>query len=175
MLWMGRFGEFQEGKAFLQEKYNCGFVLNIDWFQAYKYKTCSIGVIYLVILNLPRQVKFKRESVILVGLIPGPCEPPKTVNTYLTPLVYELLSLWDGIRCKMPSMKENVMVRCALLCEACDLPAGRKVCGFLSYMANLGCSRCYIKFTGGFGSRNFSGLVDSQRTNECHRRDVQEI
>ena len=32
------------------------------------------------------------------------------------------------------------MIRCALLGIGCDLPAGRKVCGFLSHFTNLGCS-----------------------------------
>lgn len=49
-------------------------------------------------------------------------------------------------------------IRCALLCVACDLPAGRKVCGFLSHNARLGCSRCWKRFPGGVGSMDFSGF-----------------
>ena len=49
----------------------------------------------------------------------------------------------------------EVMVRAALLAVACDLPAGRKVCGFLSHSANLGCSRCYCSFSEGGLQRNY--------------------
>ena len=82
-----------------------------------------MGVIYLAIMNLPRAIRFKRENIILIGVIPGPSEPPLTVNTYLTPLVTELLSLWRGIPFKIHNADTQV-VRCALLCVACDLPAG---------------------------------------------------
>ena len=73
---------------------NCTcLVSNIDWFQSFKHINYSIGVIFVVILNLPRAVRYKRKNLIIVGLIPGPTEPPKTVNTYLAPLVSDLLSL----------------------------------------------------------------------------------
>ena len=38
---------------FLSECYNYGLLLNIDWLQPYKYIQYSVGVVYLVILNLP--------------------------------------------------------------------------------------------------------------------------
>ena len=37
-------------------------------------------------------------------------------------------------------------VCCALLCVSCDLPALRKVCGFTSYSALHGCSKCMKVF-----------------------------
>ena len=62
------------------------------------------------------------------------------------------------------------------MCVGCDLPAGRKACGFLSYTANLGCSRCYCNFgTGIVGKRDYSGFDRdnwSLRSNEKHRDDV---
>ena len=50
------------------------------------------------------------------------------------------------------------IVRCALLSAACDLPAGRKLCGFLSFNARLGCSRCWKEFPGCVGNQDFSGF-----------------
>ena len=50
------------------------------------------------------------------------------------------------------------IVRCALLCVSCDLPAGRKVCGFLGHGAHIGCSRCLKRFSGGIGAMDFSGF-----------------
>lgn len=50
----------------------------------------------------------------------------------------------------------EVKVRCALVCVACDLPAGRKTCGFLSYNAHFGCSHCWKEFPGPVGSVDFS-------------------
>ena len=38
-------------------------------------------------------------------------------------------------------------LKAGLLCVACDIPAARKVCGFLGHMAKLGCSKCTKEFT----------------------------
>ena len=151
------------GEPFLASSRSIGVILNIDWFQRFKHRQYSIGVQYLVILNLPREVRYKRENLILIGLIPGPVEPPK--NIYLAPLITNLLSLWHGIPFN------NSVVRCALLCIACDLPAGRKTCGFLSHTANLGCSRCYCEFsTGVFGVRDYTqGSIDCNGDNDQMR------
>ena len=163
------------GNAFLATKNSIGFMLNIDWFQPYKHRIYSIGVIYLAIMNLPRSIRFKMENIIIVGLLPGPKEPSKNINSYLTPLVCELLSLWDGVSLQTYNAGTQIF-RCALLCAACDLPAGRKTCGFLSYTANLGCSRCYCNFgTGVFGKKDYSGFQRENwivRSNKKHREDV---
>ena len=79
-------------------------------------------------MNLPRTV---RKNVVLIPA------PSHDINTLLGPLVDELINLWEGVTMEISS----VVVRCALLCCACDLPVGRKVCGFLSHSASLGCSK----------------------------------
>ena len=100
-------------------------MLNVDWFQPYKRTTCSVGAIYLTIMNLPRSVRFKRENVILVGILPGPHEPHHDINHYIKPLVDELNVLWVGqkMNIQTDSGVSPEVVRCALLCIACDLPA----------------------------------------------------
>ena len=129
-------------------------MLNVDWFQPFENFAYSVGVIYLVILNLPHTTRYKRENIILVGVIPGPSEPSLNINTYLEPLVDELLKLWRGVQIEMPN-SNNLLVRGALVAVSCDLPAGRKVCGFLSHSASLGCSRCYTEFLEGFAVQNY--------------------
>lgn len=46
-------------------------------------------------------------------------------------------------------------VHCTLLCVTCDLPAGRKVCGF---QPCHGCSRCIKFFPGTVDQMDFSGF-----------------
>ena len=67
------------GQPFLSEKYTYGFMINVDWFQPFKHRQYSVGVIYVVLMNLPREIRFKRENVIIVDLIPGPTEPPEVI------------------------------------------------------------------------------------------------
>lgn len=65
----------QENTSFLDTPGNLLFMLNVDWFQPFLHTQYSVGVIYLVIQNLPRAVRFKPENVIIVSTIPGPKEP----------------------------------------------------------------------------------------------------
>ena len=69
-----------ESIPFLAHPYSLAFAMNIDWFQPYKWTESSVGAIYLTVLNLPYHLRFKREFVILVGIILGPREPKRDIN-----------------------------------------------------------------------------------------------
>ena len=153
-------------------------MINVDWFQPYKHTVYSVGVIYLSILNLPRSLRFKRKNILLIGIIPGPSEPKHNINSFLDSLVDELANFWKGITFKIRkgSSVFNQLVRCALLCCSCDLPAGRKVCGFLGHSDNLGCSKCLKLFPGSVGKKNYSGFdrpTWTPRKNNVHRENVE--
>lgn len=125
--------EFQvhDGLPFLSCPLSFAFTINLDWFQPFKHSTYSIGAIYMTVLNLPRNLRNKQENVLLVGLLPGPSEP-SNINGFLEPLVNELNEFWQGKELKIYNELDKMLVRCALLCASCDLPAGRKLCGLLS-------------------------------------------
>ncbi len=79
---------------------------------------------------------------------------------------------------KIHSVAQLQMVRCALLCCTCDLPAGKKACGFLCHSALRGCSRCLKVFPGGVGCKDYSGFKRDEwqpRTDKQHRSAVSEI
>ena len=139
--------EFQhfKGAPFLALPFAFAYILNIDWFQPFTHTVASIGVVYLTIINLPRYLRYKRENVILVGIIPGPHEPKLHINTFLRPLVNELLEFWDGVKLSIHTSSGvgEYLVKGAILCVACDIPAGRKTCGFVGHTANLGCSKVF--------------------------------
>ena len=147
------------GRSFLSEQLNFGLRMNVDFFQPYKHIQYSLGAIYVTIFNLPRGMRSKPESTLLVRLIPGPHEPRHDMNTFMEPFVVDLLRFWDGVELNVPFLQCRKLIRCALLCVACDIPAGRKVWGVLSHNSHLGCSRCLKQFTGTVGSMNFSGFA----------------
>ena len=160
-----------DNQPFLSEEFTYGLLLNLDWFQPFKHVQYSVGAIYLSILNLPRQLRYKQEFTLLVGIMPGPKEA-KNINSYLEPLVEELFEFWVGKHLNTHGSSLKKLVKCALLGVACDLPAGRKVCGFLSYNARYGCTRCFKAFEGGVGNQDYSGFNRSswqRRTPDQHR------
>ena len=82
---------------YLKKYRNLARLINFDWFQPYENVSHSVGVIYLALVNLPREIRFRKENVIIIGIIPGPKEPKGNINFYLKPLVEELLDLWNGV------------------------------------------------------------------------------
>jgi len=76
----------------------------------------------------------------LIGIIPGPHEPKLHINSFLKPLVDELQDFWAGVKLTVctESCKITENVKTAILCVTCDMPAGRKTCGFLGHTATFG-------------------------------------
>ncbi len=132
-----------------------GIMINLDWFQPFESSVYSCGAIYGVICNLPREIRFKKENMLTLGLLPGPNEVKlHKINHYLSPIVDELLEFWNGI--EIPAAEK--IIRLALICCSNDIPAARKLCGHIS--ATMSCHRCYKKANSNGNKLNFGGFDD---------------
>jgi len=83
-------------KFFTHEKAdsNLGIMINLDWFQPFESLVYSCGAIYGIICNLPHDIRFKKENILTLGLLPGPNEVKlERINHYLAPIIDELLEL----------------------------------------------------------------------------------
>ena len=153
--------------------------MNVDWFEPFERGVYSVGAIYLTIQNLPRHERYKPENIIIVGILPGPKEPKKCINSYLTPLVLELKEAWSIGFSTVAAQNIPVCIKLALTCVACDIPATRKVCGFLSHNATLGCNKCLKRFDVQFGKPTNSSGYDRNNwvllSKEQHHNCVEEI
>jgi hypothetical protein len=152
------------------------FSLCVDFFNPLSNKQAgkkvSIGIISLACLNLPPDERYKPENMFLAGIIPGPKEPPlNLLNHYLTPIVNDLLELWEpGVRfSRTYNHPTGRTVRCALIAVVCDLPAARKLGGFASFHHQHFCSVCHCtKFKEGYGSTDYESW--HRRTDsECRK------
>ena len=135
-------------------------MINLDWFQPYDGTIHSTGVIYAAICNLPRDIRFKRENLLILGLLPGPNEVSlHKINHYLAPIVDELESLWNGIILnRTDDCLNGKKIRAALILVSCDVPAARKICGHIS--ALVSCHRCEKKANYENRQHNFAGMDD---------------
>ena len=135
-------------------------MLNLDWFQPYDSTVYSVGVIYAAICNLPRDMRFKRENLLTLGLLPGPSEVSlHKINHYLAPIVDELESLWYGVTLNRTyEYPEGKDIRVALILVSCDVPAARKIYGHVSVLVS--CHRCEKKANYENRQHNFAGMDD---------------
>ena len=67
--------------SFLSSPYCYMLSINVDWFQPFVHTEYSLGAIYLTIQNLPRELRYKEDNILLVGLLPGPSEPILPVSS----------------------------------------------------------------------------------------------
>jgi hypothetical protein len=51
--------------------YELALQLNADAFQPYRKSQYSMTAVYAVVLNLPREIRYQEENIILLALIPG--------------------------------------------------------------------------------------------------------
>ena len=171
--------KWRDGSEFnLERRY--GLMLNVDWFQPFKRRSdYSVGVIYFVVLNLPRSERFKFQNVILGGIIPSLDSEPK-LATFLRPYGDELNGLWKGGLIYTSLSPVPLKVFAALICVAADIPATHKVCGFVGHSAYRACSKCFKYFPGGFGEKkDFSGFHDRfswpKRDGLTHKRNCEKV
>ncbi|EUC56296.1 transposase family Tnp2 protein, partial [Rhizoctonia solani AG-3 Rhs1AP] len=78
--------------------FGTSFTLSTDWFQPTREGNYSVGACYISLNNLPRHLRFLRENICLVLIMPGPKEPSDyALDQMLAPLIQELLQLKQGV------------------------------------------------------------------------------
>ncbi|CAB4439852.1 unnamed protein product [Rhizophagus irregularis] len=139
--------------------FHLGIMINLDWFQPFELSSYSCEAIYGVICNLPCKIRFKKENMLVLGLLPGLREIKlHKINYYFALIVDDLLELWEN-GFDLPSSDKHPngkKIRLAIICCSNDIPAARKLCGHISALA--GCYRCHKRAKG--QRANFGGFDD---------------
>ncbi len=180
--------EVQDDYGFFANDHDMGLLMNFDFFQPFKNRNKSVGVIYLALLNLPRSIRYHSSNMIVAGIIPSldyidhtgkTKHEPKSMNNFLRPLVDELNELWRiGRPIDTFEHPNGVLMHAMLLCVSCDSPASRKLVGFLSHSALKGCTKCYHEFKGKVGEKTYHGYEKhlwEPRDNNTHRKHCNAI
>ena len=156
------------------------FSLSVDFFNPLGNKQAgkkiSIGLITLVCLNLPPHLRYRSENMYLAGIIPGPNEPPAmAINHFLRPIVDNFVTMWShGIHYShTDGYRNGRIVRCAIVCVVCDLPAARKTAGFVSFSHNHFCAICECTLKAN-GYDDLNPLSWKWRTNRSCRHSAKQ-
>ena len=77
-------------------------------------------------------------------IIPEPINPKNKTDVYLRPLIDELKMQWDGVQTYDISMRQNFVIRAALMLTVKDFPTLRMLSGWSTYGV-LSCAVCMEK------------------------------
>lgn len=82
-----------------------------------------------------------------------------SINIFVKLFVNELEEVWSkGFEVFLVYIKKSVIVKLVVMCVGCDVFVIRKLCGFLGYIVNLGCLKCYKEFFGIVGNKDYFGF-----------------
>ncbi|CCO36813.1 hypothetical protein RSOLAG1IB_12102 [Rhizoctonia solani AG-1 IB] len=134
--------------------FGLSFSLNTDWFQPTREGNYSVGACYLVLNNLPRHLRFLRENICLVLVMPGPKEPNDyALDQMLSPLIEELLELKQGVTINVrvrddPPVYQDRLIHGELSQHIADLIARIKMGGGAGLKSELNfCLYCRARLS----------------------------
>lgn len=118
---------------------NVSFIMNTDGVAIFRSSKVSMWPIWLVVNELPPELRFSKSHMLLAGL--WYAEEKPTMTSFLRPLVEEISILHkEGILVNTP---DGPLRSCAiLLCTTLDLPAKASVANMKQWNGEYGCSVC---------------------------------
>ncbi|CAE7227515.1 unnamed protein product, partial [Rhizoctonia solani] len=150
-----------EGDRFFNSPTDIALGLSTDGFTLFKRRKrgrSTAWPILIVNYNLPPSSRVRLENLICVGVIPGP-KQCKDINSFLVPLLDELLELERGVLSIQVSPNANTadfnpnapgihfVLRAFLIILFGDIPAVSKLLNMKGHNAKTPCRMCYIQGT----------------------------
>lgn len=108
-------------------------------------KKRSVGLVLMVCLNLPPDIRYDLQNVYVTGMIPGPKEPAlEAINHFIRPIATDLKEHYSpGIYiAKTHKYPRGRKVRSAVPITSMDIPASRAWGGIGSQSHTIFCSFC---------------------------------
>jgi hypothetical protein len=98
-----------------------------------------------------------QDNIICIGAIPGP-HSPKDINSFLQPLINELIKLAKGVKA-VDIVCEEVFSLCVhVIAAGGNIPAISKLLEFIGHNGQFPCWICMIQSVAGCTSKNSSHL-----------------
>lgn len=133
----------QQGHRFFSDSRDIALGLSTDGFCPFKRGQQTAWPFILFNYNLPPEIRFHLKNIICVGVAPGP-ELPKDIDSFLFPLVQELLQLEKGISAFDIRQNEPFVLHAYLLLAFGDMPAVAKLMHMKGHNGKHPCRMCNI-------------------------------
>lgn len=133
---------------FFEDDRELALGLSLDGMCPFKRRKNSCWPIILINYGLPPEVRTHLHNIICTGVIPGP-RSPKDLNSFLQPLIDELLELAKGVEAVDVLREELFVLRAHLIPIFGDIPAITKALDFIGHNGLYPCRFCMIMATPG--------------------------
>jgi hypothetical protein len=128
---------------FFAEDTDIALGLSTDGFAPFKKRSQTAWPLLIFNYNLPPDIRFHLEHVICLGVVPGP-RKPHSFDSFLWPLVEELLRLEMGIAAFDGLSNKAIALRAFLILVFGDIPAISMVMKMKGHGAVSPCRFCKI-------------------------------
>jgi hypothetical protein len=108
--------------TFFQDTRDMAFGFSTDGYAPFRKRSKTAWPLLLYNYNLPPEVRFHLENILCVGVVPGP-KKPHDFDSFIWPLVQELVQLQAGVSAFDAVKKERFTLRAHLLVVFGDMPA----------------------------------------------------
>ena len=162
---------------------NLSLTWNVDGTPIFKSSKFSLWPLYLIVNELPYNLRMLKENTLFAGLWFGEIKP--NMQLFLKPLVKELSRLeTSGIKVSSPLYPQPFVSRVILLAGTCDLPAKCLVLNSVQFNGYYGCSKCLQPgITWNTSARghvhvypyDVSDPSGPKRTKLQHKRDIKRV
>ena len=131
-------------QKYFADPHDIALGLTTDGFAPWRRRKYTAWPILLVNYNLPPEIRNHQKNMIAVSVIPGP-KKPKDINSFLYPLIEELLTLANGVRAYDANMEELFCLRAFLMVAFGDIPAVSLLLKMKGHNVIVPCCICNIQ------------------------------
>jgi hypothetical protein len=132
------------GTKYFADPRDLALGLSTDGYAPFKKRKKTAWPILLFNYNLPPDVRFHQDEVLCVGVVPGP-KKPIDFDSFLWPLVEELLDLELGVTAWDAAKQEQFTLRAHLLLVFGDMPAVAMMMRMKGHNGLCPCRFCHIR------------------------------
>ena len=130
--------------TYFSDPHDLALGLTTDGFAPWKRRKYTAWPLLIINYNLPPDKRFHKKHIIALSVIPGP-KKPKDVDSFLFPLVEELLELSQGVRAFDASTGHYFRLRAFLILAFGDIPAVSLILKMKGHNGIRSCRSCNIK------------------------------
>lgn len=163
-------GKTQNYKFFSGER-DIALGLSTDGFSPFKRRKHSCWPLILFNYNLPPDIRTHLDNIICCGVIPGP-KAVKDIDSFLYPLIDELMLLASGVGTMDAREREMFPLRVYLIKVFGDMPAMAKLMRMKGHNGLLPCRMCKIRGLRIPGARGTAHYCPLDRSKHPNRGDI---